>query len=132
MIRADLDRFLDEAMGQESWALVRLRDSDTVTVLGGPLVPASLLKYIELPEGPPALGRRFDHLAAVPFLSTSPAVGVPLSCCSAHALLPRQSEHTVRFAAVGSHLHRCRFDCQRRCFGACCRPQYKRQNGRYR
>lgn len=67
MIRADLDRFLDEAMGQESWALVRLRDSDTVTVLGGPLVPASLLKDIELPEGPPALGRRFDHLAAVPF-----------------------------------------------------------------
>ncbi|MEI2671713.1 MAG: hypothetical protein V9G13_11470 [Marmoricola sp.] len=46
MIRADLDRFLDEAMGQESWALVRLRDSDTVTVLGGPLVPASLLTDI--------------------------------------------------------------------------------------
>ncbi|MGO4257615.1 anthranilate synthase family protein [Marmoricola sp. RAF53] len=58
---------LEQVLGQQAWAVVRLRDSPTVTVLGGALVPTDKLGDIPLPEGAPEVGRRFDTLVAVPF-----------------------------------------------------------------
>ena len=58
---------LAQVTGQQAWAVVRLRDSDTVTLVGGPLVDAERLADIPLEEGVPAPGRRFDTLVAVPF-----------------------------------------------------------------
>lgn len=58
---------LDQVTGQQAWAVIRLRDSDTVTLVGGPLVEADRLSDIPMPEGPPEPGRRFDTLVAVPF-----------------------------------------------------------------
>jgi phenazine biosynthesis protein phzE len=58
---------LEQVTGHEAWAVIRLRDSDTVTLVGGPLVPAERLADIPLDEGPPEAGRRFDSLVAVPF-----------------------------------------------------------------
>jgi phenazine biosynthesis protein phzE len=58
---------LEQVTGQEAWAVIRLRDSDTVTLVGGPLVGAAQLADIPLEEGAPAPGRRFDTLVAVPF-----------------------------------------------------------------
>ncbi len=58
---------IEQVLGQQAWAVVRLRDSPTVTVLGGDLVAVDRLADIPLPEGPPEAGRRFDALVAVPF-----------------------------------------------------------------
>src|SRR3954464_2963716 len=58
---------LEQVTGQPAWAVIRLRDSDTVTLVGGPLVAAERLADIPLQEGVPDPGRRFDTLVAVPF-----------------------------------------------------------------
>jgi phenazine biosynthesis protein phzE len=58
---------LEQVTGRQAWAVIRLRDSDTVTLVGGPLVPAERLADIPVEEGAPAPGRRFDTLVAVPF-----------------------------------------------------------------
>lgn len=58
---------LEQVLGQQAWAVIRLRDSDTVTLVGGPLAAVEKLADVPLPEGIPALGRRFDSLVAVPF-----------------------------------------------------------------
>lgn len=58
---------LEQVTGQQAWAVIRLRDSDTVTLVGGPLVQAERLADIPLEQGVPAPGRRFDTLVAVPF-----------------------------------------------------------------
>jgi phenazine biosynthesis protein phzE len=58
---------LEQVTGQQAWAVIRLRDSDTVTLVGGPLVEAERLADIPLEEGAPDPGRRFDTLVAVPF-----------------------------------------------------------------
>ena len=58
---------LEQVTGQQAWAVIRLRDSETVTLVGGPLVPAERLADIPLAEGVPEAGRRFDTLVAVPF-----------------------------------------------------------------
>ncbi|HEY0902842.1 MAG TPA: chorismate-binding protein [Marmoricola sp.] len=58
---------LEQVTGQQAWAVVRLRDSETVTLVGGPLVPADRLADIPVVEGVPEPGRRFDTLVAVPF-----------------------------------------------------------------
>jgi 2-amino-4-deoxychorismate synthase len=58
---------LAQVTGQEAWAVIRLRDSETVTVVGGPLERVERLADIPLQEGVPAPGRRFDTLVAVPF-----------------------------------------------------------------
>jgi len=67
MITADSSRFLTEVMGEQAWAVIRQREGDTVTLIGGPLMPADKLADIPLVEGIPEHGRRFDHLVAVPF-----------------------------------------------------------------
>ncbi|HET6167565.1 MAG TPA: chorismate-binding protein [Marmoricola sp.] len=58
---------LAQVTGQQAWAVIRLRDSDTVTLVGGQLVAAERLADIPLAEGVPEQGRRFDTLVAVPF-----------------------------------------------------------------
>src|SRR4051794_17292396 len=58
---------LAQVTGQQAWAVVRLRDSDTVTLLGGSLVEADRLADIPVEDGVPPAGRRFDTLVAVPF-----------------------------------------------------------------
>jgi phenazine biosynthesis protein phzE len=58
---------LEELMGHEAWAVIRLRESPTVTLVGGPLSRLEKLGDIPLEEGVPEDGRRFDRLVAVPF-----------------------------------------------------------------
>src|SRR6478609_5077610 len=58
---------LEELMGHEAWAVIRLRESPTVTLVGGSLSRLDRLADIPLEEGPPEEGRRFDRLVAVPF-----------------------------------------------------------------
>lgn len=58
---------LEQVTGHEAWAVIRKGDSDTVTLVGGPLVPTEKLGDIPVPEGAPEPGRRFDTLVAVPF-----------------------------------------------------------------
>jgi len=58
---------LEQVTRQQAWAVIRLRDSETVTLVGGPLVEAERLADIPLAEGVPEAGRRFDTLVAVPF-----------------------------------------------------------------
>jgi phenazine biosynthesis protein phzE len=58
---------LEELTGHEAWAVVRLRESATVTLVGGSLSRLQKLADIPLEEGVPEDGRRFDRLVAVPF-----------------------------------------------------------------
>src|SRR6478735_2716347 len=58
---------LEELTGHEAWAVVRLRESATVTLVGGSLSRLQKLGDIPLEEGVPEDGRRFDRLVAVPF-----------------------------------------------------------------
>src|SRR4051795_8081629 len=58
---------LAQVTAQQAWAVIRLRDSDTVTLVGGSLVEADQLADIPLADGVPEAGRRFDTLVAVPF-----------------------------------------------------------------
>jgi 2-amino-4-deoxychorismate synthase len=58
---------LDELLGHEAWAVIRLRDSATVTLVGGRRSEVGSLLDVPLEEGSPEAGRRFDRLLAVPF-----------------------------------------------------------------
>ena len=58
---------LEELTGHEAWAVIRLRDSPTVTLVGGSLSRLEKLADIPMEEGAPEEGRRFDRLVAVPF-----------------------------------------------------------------
>ncbi len=58
---------LEELTGHEAWAVIRLRESPTVTLVGGSLSRLEKLGDIPLEEGVPEDGRRFDRLVAVPF-----------------------------------------------------------------
>jgi phenazine biosynthesis protein phzE len=58
---------LEQMLGHAAWAVIRLRDSATVTLLGGEPSAVDRLRDIPLETGLPAPGRRFDRLAAVPF-----------------------------------------------------------------
>lgn len=58
---------LHDALSRPAWALVRLRDADTVTVIGGSRTDVEQLAQVPLADGPPAPGRRFDTLVLVPF-----------------------------------------------------------------
>src|SRR3954453_3445791 len=58
---------LEELMGHEAWAVIRLRDSPTVTLVGGALSHLEKLADIPLEEGVPEQGRRLDRLAPGPF-----------------------------------------------------------------
>ena len=58
---------LEALRGHEAWAVVRLRDSPTVTLVGGSRSEVERLADVPLDEGVPADGRRFDRLLAIPF-----------------------------------------------------------------
>ena len=58
---------LDALVEHEAWALIRLRDSSTVTLVGGTRSEVGSLTDVPLEEGVPGDGRRFDRLLAVPF-----------------------------------------------------------------
>ena len=58
---------LEAVRRHEAWAVIRLRDSATVTLVGGPRSEVERLTDVPLDEGVPDDGRRFDRLAAIPF-----------------------------------------------------------------
>lgn len=58
---------LEALRGHEAWAVIRLRESATVTLVGGSRSEVERLADVPLTEGPPAEGRRFDRLLAIPF-----------------------------------------------------------------
>ncbi|MDQ3629197.1 MAG: anthranilate synthase family protein [Actinomycetota bacterium] len=78
--------FIDDALAQPAWAMVRLRDADTVTVLGGSRTDLAELADVPLLDGPPEQGRRFDHLVLVPYAQVrergfaAHQDGTPLTC----------------------------------------------------
>ena len=60
-------RALAEVRSREAWAVIRLRDSATVTLVGGSRSEVERVLDVPLEEGAPPPGRRFDRLLAVPF-----------------------------------------------------------------
>ncbi len=62
---------LEELLGHEAWAVIRLRESPTATLVGGSLDRLEKLADIPLENGAPEPGRRFDRLVAVPFRQVS-------------------------------------------------------------
>ncbi len=58
---------LELLLGHEAWAVVRLKDSATVTLVGGRRSEVESLLDVPLEQGSPSPGRRFDRLLAVPF-----------------------------------------------------------------
>ena len=58
---------LDRLRAQPAWAAIRLRDSETVTLVGGALSTVDRLADVPLESGAPESGRRFDRLLAIPF-----------------------------------------------------------------
>lgn len=58
---------LDALVRHEAWAVIRLRDSATVTLVGGARSEVESLLDVPLEQGPPTGGRRFDRLLAIPF-----------------------------------------------------------------
>ncbi|MDQ3615706.1 MAG: anthranilate synthase family protein [Actinomycetota bacterium] len=58
---------LEALAGYEAWAVIRLRDSATVTLLGGSRTEIDSLVDVPLEQGAPEPGRRFDRLLAIPF-----------------------------------------------------------------
>lgn len=58
---------LDALTRHQAWAAIRLRDSTTVTLVGGRRSEVAGLLDVPLESGPPEPGRRFDRLLAVPF-----------------------------------------------------------------
>lgn len=59
--------FLDEVLAYPAWALIRLRDSDALTVVGGTREDLEWLGDIPAAEGTLEPGRRFDRLVLVPY-----------------------------------------------------------------
>jgi len=78
--------FIDDALSHPAWAMVRLRESDTLTVVAGTRKDLDLLEQIPVTDGPPPPGRRFDTLVLVPFAQVhergfeAHQDGTPLSC----------------------------------------------------
>ncbi len=62
---------LDELVKHPAWAAIRLRDSETVTLLGGQRGEVASLLDVPLEQGVPTEGRRFDRLLAIPFRQIS-------------------------------------------------------------
>src|SRR3954447_11820059 len=58
---------LSALQGHEAWAVIRLRDSSTVTLVGGSRSEVERLVDVPLEQGAPQDGRRFDRLLAIPY-----------------------------------------------------------------
>ncbi len=63
----DAPAALEELLGSQAWAVIRIKESPTVTLLGGSRTEVRSLLDVPLGEGLPQPGRRFDRLLAVPF-----------------------------------------------------------------
>ncbi|CAN5180498.1 phenazine biosynthesis protein PhzE [soil metagenome] len=64
---SDAGAALESLLRHESWAVIRLRDSATVTLVGGSPTKLERLVDVPLETGVPPAGRRFDRLLAIPF-----------------------------------------------------------------
>src|SRR5690349_15458431 len=95
---------LDEVLGCEAWAVVRVKDSSAVTLVGGPRSEVGALMDVPLEQGPPPAGKRFDRLLAVPFRQVRERGfaahddGAPLT------VVDVQVEHEVPFADLLAEL----------------------------
>ena len=58
---------IDEVLAYPAWALIRLRDSDELTLVGGTRTDIEWLADIPTAPGRPDAGRRFDRLVLVPY-----------------------------------------------------------------
>ena len=58
---------LEELVQAEAWAVIRVKESPTVTLVAGSRREVESLLDVPLEQGPPPPGRRFDRLLAVPF-----------------------------------------------------------------
>src|SRR3954452_14624067 len=58
---------LSALQGHQAWAVIRLRDSSTVTLVGGSRSEVERLSDVPLSQGVPEDGRRSDRLLAIPF-----------------------------------------------------------------
>ncbi len=63
----EAEELLATVQQHEAWAVIRLRDSATVTLVGGSRSEVERLADVPLEEGTPRDGQRFDRLVAVPF-----------------------------------------------------------------
>ncbi len=63
----DAPTALAQVLGCEAWAVVRIKDAESVTLVGGRRSEVTSLLDVPLEEGPPEPGRRYDRLLAVPF-----------------------------------------------------------------
>ena len=63
----DVRAALRELVAADAWALIRVKEAPTVTLVAGSRSEVASLLDVPLEEGPPAEGRRFDRLLAVPF-----------------------------------------------------------------
>ena len=63
----DAQAALERLRGHEAWAVIRTRDADSVTLVGGARSEAGSLLDVPLEQGSPPVGRRYDRLLAVPF-----------------------------------------------------------------
>src|SRR3954468_9076190 len=76
---------LSALQGHEAWAVIRLRDSSTLTLVGGSRSEVERLSDVPLSVGAPQDGRRFDRLLAIPFRQVrergfeAPDDGTPLT-----------------------------------------------------
>src|SRR5687768_6297484 len=61
------EAMLEALQEHEAWAAIRLRDSGTVTLVGGSRSEVERLSDVPLEDGAPEPGRRFDRLLAIPF-----------------------------------------------------------------
>jgi phenazine biosynthesis protein phzE len=86
---------LEELTGHEAWAVIRLRDSPTVTLVGGPVDHLEKLADVPLEEGPPESGRRFDRLVAVPFRQVTERGFVAHDDAAPLAVVTIETEHEV-------------------------------------
>jgi 2-amino-4-deoxychorismate synthase len=63
----DVPAALEKLVQAEAWAVVRVKESDTVTLVAGSRSEVESLLDVPLEQGPPPPGRRYDRLLAVPF-----------------------------------------------------------------
>src|SRR3954462_3853205 len=106
---------LSALQGHEAWAVIRLRDSSTVTLVGGSRSEVERLSDVPLSVGAPQDGRRFDRLLAIPFPQVRERGfeahddGTPLPVVDIEfevelplpALLPARPEEPVTFSDRG-------------------------------
>jgi phenazine biosynthesis protein phzE len=95
---------LDELLRCEAWAVVRVKDASTVTLVGGPRSEVASLMDVPLEQGVPADGKRFDRLLAVPFRQVRERGFVAHDDGAPLTVVDVQVEHEVAFEALLAEL----------------------------